>query len=357
MADEQGGAVGESPGDAVTKPASEQATNAPPQENGQAVDGFRRTDPSEVVTAEEAVAALNRALDLLKKANNPNMPWQDARHVLDVTGDALDVAGLALKAEGVENAPEAAEGDEDDEGRLGEVQWLSMMVSAARSRFLGDAYVDAKMKEPPPLPAAATEEAPLVLWASQTGTAESFAQSLVKSLRKIGSKKNKVDIMDMKDAALKDVVMRKRVYFVVSTFGIGRPPRMAETFYANMQLYRGGGVQGSGGEGVSQDAIGDGGDFRPLAGVEVAVAALGDSRFKDFAQFGVNLLQELQALGARPMVKVTTVDGKDGPEVQNEKFQSWEDLIKRLESARIESSADVASRQQSGADSSCCVVS
>uniref|UniRef100_A0A7S4JED3 Flavodoxin-like domain-containing protein n=1 Tax=Odontella aurita TaxID=265563 RepID=A0A7S4JED3_9STRA len=339
-------------------------------------DGFRRTDPSEVVTPKEAAASLNEALSLLKKASDPNMPWEDARRVLDVTGDALDVAGLALRAaeEGdgagaVGGVHDGDDDDDDDDGGLGEVQWLSVMVSAARSRLLGGAYVDAKRKDPPPLPPGGTNDVPLIVWASQTGTAEEFASSLVYTLKNGGSnrggKKKRIDVVDMMEAKLEDVVTRKRAYFVVSTFGIGRPPKKAEAFYASLQLYRGAATKGSGSKaGDARDGKESQGDFRPLAGTEVAVAALGDSRFKDFAAFGINLAQELQALGARPIIKVTTLDGKDGPEAQEAEFQNWEDLILRIENAR---SGDVGAMPQAGSrgaspqgregGSSCCVIS
>lgn len=326
---------------------------------------MRRTDPSEAVSPSEAATALNEALLPLKAASDPNKPWQDARYVLDVTADALDVAGLALKVE----EAQGDDGNDDDEAtdQLGEVQWLSLMVSAARSRLLGDNYANASVKAPPPLPQPGTQDCPLVVYASQTGTAESFAQSMAKNMQKKFKWARKADAVDMKEAELKDVVVRKRVYFVVSTFGIGRPPRRAEAFYSNLQLHRGKGVRVS-----PEGGAGGNGDFRPLAGVEVAVAALGDSRFKDFAAFGKNLAQELSVLGAKPMFEVTTIDGKDGPAKQLEKFQEWEELVHKVENHRGGGTggngsgggggAGASSSSQGGpggdaAASSCCVVS
>ena len=288
----------------------------------------------EPMTIAEATADLKRALEVLQKANDTDEPWQHPRELLDATAGALDEAALAVRAD---RSPDPAARAEIDD--------LSKQVKAARQTLIeasAKGTVDTTVMQEYSTGIKERNGTPLIVWASQTGTSRKFAAELRKRLS--GSDgKQAVDAINMKKLTLKDVASRKRVYFITSTFGLGRPPRDAEFFFATLQLQ-----QHSADHNKSTAS-------RPLEGVQVAVAALGNSKFGDFAAFGFALAQELQTLGARPIMPVFTVNALHGRVDQRADFRQWQEEVLQLEGRTARSGGkDTSSPGSTG--NSCCII-
>ena len=288
----------------------------------------------EPMTIAEATEDLKRALEVLKKANDTDEPWQHPRELLDATAGALDEAALAVRAD---RSPDPAARAEIDD--------LSKQVKAARQTLIeasAKGTVDITAIQEYSTGVKERNGTPLIVWASQTGTSRKFAAELRKRLS--GSDgEQAVDAINMKKLTLKDVASRKRVYFITSTFGLGRPPRYAEFFFATLQLQ-----QHSADHNKSTAS-------RPLEGVQVAVAALGNSKFGDFAAFGFALAQELQTLGARPIMPVFTVNALHGRVDQRADFRQWQEEVLQLEGRTARSGGkDTPSAGSTG--NSCCII-
>lgn len=288
----------------------------------------------EPMSIAEATEDLKRALEVLKKANDTDEPWQHPRELLDATAGALDEAALAVRAD---RSPDPAARAEIDD--------LSKQVKAARQTLIeasAKGTVDATAMQEYSTGVKERNGTPLIVWASQTGTSRKFAAELRKRLS--GSDgKLAVDAINMKKLTLKDVASRNRVYFITSTFGLGRPPRDAEFFFATLQLQ-----QHSADHNRSTAS-------RPLEGVQIAVAALGNSKFGDFAAFGFALAQELQTLGARPIMPVFTVNALHGRVDQRADFRQWQEEVLQLE-GRTARSEGKDTPSASSAGNSCCII-
>ena len=288
----------------------------------------------EPMTIAEATEDLKRALEVLKKANDTDEPWQHPRELLDATAGALDEAALAVRA-----------GRSPDPAARAEIDDLSKQVKAARRTLIeasAKGTVDTTAMQEYSTGVKERNGTPLIVWASQTGTSRKFAAELRKRLS--GSDgKQAVDAINMKKLALKDVASRKRVYFITSTFGLGRPPRDAEFFFATLQL-----LQHSADHNKSTS-------LRPLEGVQIAVAALGNSKFGDFVAFGFALAQELQTLGARPIMPVFTVNALHGRVDQRADFRQWQEEVLQLE-GRTARSGGKDKPSAGSAGNSCCII-
>ena len=288
----------------------------------------------EPMTIAEATEDLKRALEVLKKANDTDEPWQHPRELLDATAGALDEAALAVRAD---RSPDPAARAEIDD--------LSKQVKAARQTLIeasARGTVDITAIQEYSAGVKERNGTPLIVWASQTGTSRKFAAELRKRLS--GSDgKQAVDAINMKKLTLRDVASRKRVYFITSTFGLGRPPRDAEFFFATLQL------QQHSADHNNSTAL------RPLEGVQIAVAALGNSKFGDFAAFGFALSQELQTLGARPIMPVFTVNALHGRVDQRADFRQWQEEVLQLE-GRTARSGERDTPSAGSAGNSCCII-
>jgi len=288
----------------------------------------------EPMTIPEAMEDLRRALEVLKKANDTDEPWQHPRELLDATAGALDEAALAVRAD---RSPDPA--------ARAEINDLSKQVKAARQTLIeasAEGNIDTTAMQEYSNGVKERNCTPLIVWASQTGTSRKFAAELRKNLS--GSDgKQAVDAINMKKLTLKDVASRKRVYFITSTFGLGRPPRDAEFFFATLQLqqHRSDYNRSSAG--------------RLLEGVQIAVAALGNSKFGDFAAFGFALAQELQLLGARPIMPVFTVNALHGRVDQRADFRQWQEEVLQLEGRTVRSGGKGTPSADS-AGNSCCTI-
>mmetsp|Transcript_21147 Transcript_21147/g.27832 ORF Transcript_21147/g.27832 Transcript_21147/m.27832 type:complete len:364 (-) Transcript_21147:256-1347(-) len=312
----------------------------------------------EFVLLEQAAESLKSALDLIEEASNKTSAWVDARNLLDQTAAALDDAGLALRRRPampkklskrrklkIPDILKRKSTDPPSEISLTEasVRDLADQVIYKRRRLLGDMLVhdadgiwaktmygdcdgisfgsasDVLCR----VPGDSKNEIPLIVWASQTGTAKKLAKHLHKSL---GGDRHCI-IRGMKDIGVRDLAKHKNVYIICSTFGIGRPPRNGEVFYSLVQLeamrYQ-----------DNEEDIGDAEVEKPLEGTSFAIAALGSSDFEGFASFGFGLAKELVSLGASKALETTTHDDKNGKAKQKKSFQAWQAKAVALEDER-----------------------
>ncbi|MBK1699014.1 diflavin oxidoreductase [Rhodovibrio salinarum] len=134
-----------------------------------------------------------------------------------------------------------------------------------------------------------------VLFASQTGTAESVAKKLAKAAKADGRPAQAVDIEDMD---LDTLAQAERIAVIASTTGEGEAPDSAKGLIKALEQA----------------------DSGALSGMSYAVLALGDSNYEQFCAFGRYLDETFQALGATPLVERVDVDGN--PDAPMAEFRS-----------------------------------
>lgn len=159
--------------------------------------------------------------------------------------------------------------------------------------------------------------------------------------------------MSIKDVSLLDLQERKRVYFVCSTFGLGRPPRDAEAVYTTLQL-----LDTADAEEEIDDQLVASSETQALVGLEFAVAALGNSKFEAFCKFGSELANRLSALGGQELLPVTLLDARNGKAEQKNDFKQWQQQVLDVEGVVLKESPVVDLDVQKGApvDSKCCEI-
>lgn len=136
---------------------------------------------------------------------------------------------------------------------------------------------------------AAAKPALTILFASQTGSAESLAKKLAKAARERGHVAKPVDLGTVDLAA---IAAFGHVAVIASTYGEGDPPDGAKAFAAVLEQAEG----------------------QPLAGLHFAVLALGDRSYTHFCRFGAQLDARFAALGGSRLADLVEADGDtDGP--------------------------------------------
>lgn len=123
--------------------------------------------------------------------------------------------------------------------------------------------------------ASARQLVPLtILYGSQTGTSETLAKQAAKLA---AAKQFVATVVDMAAASADMLVNAKHILIITSTYGEGEPPDNAKDFWSAL----------------SADS------FPKLTGIPFSVFALGDTNYEKFCQFGKDLDQRLEALGAK----------------------------------------------------------
>jgi sulfite reductase alpha subunit-like flavoprotein len=257
----------------------------------------------DTVSLREALEALSDAVDLLDRARLKTEAWQDPVQLLDTTARSLDDAALALK---ITEKEQAQTEEELMEALL--VEHKSQEVVAGRQAILNATATVFAIAPTVPADDATTKIKVLIVWATHTGTCKKMARQLKQHM---GSD-NAVVAMNIRDLSLAQLGAHERIYFIVSTFGCGRPPRDAEAILTALQL-------------LNDDAKNKG---VLLFGLEFGVAALGNTIFGDsFCSFGRTLSNQLRRLGAREALPLATMDAKNGTVEQQRQFGVWQNEI------------------------------
>ncbi|HEX4585513.1 MAG TPA: sulfite reductase subunit alpha [Burkholderiaceae bacterium] len=138
-------------------------------------------------------------------------------------------------------------------------------------------------------PAIPAQLAIKVVYASQTGTAETLARKLAKEARGRGFA---ADSCDLASLSIDAVARLGQVLVIASTHGDGDAPDAAAAFATQLASAQG----------------------TPLAGLNYAVLALGDSSYARFCRFGQLIDERFAALGAVRLAERIDADTEvDGP--------------------------------------------
>ena len=136
---------------------------------------------------------------------------------------------------------------------------------------------------------AVSGEETLVVYASQTGTAEKIARAKAAAL----SQQEQTSVVSMAYLKLNMLSSVSKVIFVVSTYGEGEPPDAGRTFSKALKK-----------------ASSNQSDY--LSHLSFEVVGLGDKQYAAFCQFAVTLFDNISALGARALSPLTTLDSGKG---------------------------------------------
>jgi sulfite reductase alpha subunit-like flavoprotein len=283
----------------------------------------------ESVSLTEALEEVSGAVHLLETARLKTEAWHDPVQLLDSTAHALDDAALALK---VTEKEKAHTEEELIQSLL--VEKKSEQVIAGRQAIL-DATAPVFSSTLPANDAKKKNEA-LIVWATHTGTSKKLAHQLKEHMGADAV------AMNISELSLAQFGAHQRIYFIVSTFGRGRPPRDAEAVLTALQLLN----DDSKNKGVL------------LFGSEFGVAALGNSIFGDsFCSFGRTLSQELRRLGAKEALPLATMDAKNGKLEQQRQFGAWQnEILIREGKEPILIPIAKSDQKEKSTTASCCII-
>ena len=163
-------------------------------------------------------------------------------------------------------------------------------VSATATAAAKKKLSDEEDKKKPPV---------TIIYASQTGNAQSYAENMAREAKKLGFKVTLTDVADYdKDMMWAD----KFLVFVVSTYGEGEPTDTSKDFYEWL---------------LCEDRMHDMNDFKD---VSFATFGLGDSQYKHFCQMGVEFDQRTAELGGK---RIHTLGTGDADCNMEEEFDQW----------------------------------
>lgn len=141
----------------------------------------------------------------------------------------------------------------------------------------------------------------MVLYGTQTGTAEDLATELQEDIQALGIECGCENVFDVEFSLLDSL---EKVFVIISTWGDGDPPDDAEDFCENLSTV-------------------DAGRFE---GLEYAVFALGDSGYELFCECGKQVDEKLAFAGAKAVAKRVDCDIDI-----DEPFREWkENLLSML---------------------------
>lgn len=146
-----------------------------------------------------------------------------------------------------------------------------------------------------------TPTGPLVLWASQTGTAEEFAAGLAAKVA--GAR---LQVLD--DTPLDEIIAAGEVLVVTSTFGDGGPPDNGTDFWARLSAA----------------------DAPDLTGVRYSVLGIGDRAYGNFCGYAKSLDSRFAELGAAALL-----DRADCEAYDDEPLAQWVEAVVELAAADL----------------------
>lgn len=127
----------------------------------------------------------------------------------------------------------------------------------------------------------------LVLYASQTGNAQSVAEQLIERLH---SSSVAAELKSTLAVSAKELANYSTILLVTSTHGEGEPPDDAVDFYDEL---------------TSKKLLSKG---QLLAGIDIAVLGLGDSSYEFFCQTAKDMLESFKKLGAQELTDIVLCD-------------------------------------------------
>jgi sulfite reductase (NADPH) flavoprotein alpha-component len=139
-------------------------------------------------------------------------------------------------------------------------------------------------------------QAPMVLWASQTGNAEELAARVAERL-------DGAQLVNMNDVPLSHLAAARDVLVVTSTFGDGGPPDNGADFWDRL----------------------DSPDAPPLYGVRYAVLGIGDRSYDNFCGYAKSIDRRLADLGAAKMLDRAELEAYD-----DQPMAQWADRVTTL---------------------------